>query len=263
MVAMRIQLLELNEYMLRNLRLRLGATLWLLAMVGVVVLASTVIPQLLAKSQQQVPLSIAVTASIVQSGVLLFLAVWAGVTFSSPLGLGAPLIEAALSRSGALLVLRHQFLPAAIVGIASGSVLLVAQRMSPVELLTAGQTIMIPLAAKVLYGGIAEEVLLRWGLMTTLIWLPWRLAQKKAGPPRVSYVLSAIIFAAVLFGAGHLPAAATLMAGNLTAPIVAFVNIGLSVAGVMFGYLYWRYGIDAAMMAHAVGHVVFVLVTGA
>lgn len=238
----------------------MGATLWLLAMVGVVALASTAIPQLLAKSPQQVPLHIAVIASIVQSGVLLFLAVWAGVAFSRPLGLGAPVIEAALSGSGAWSVSKHQFPPAAVVGIAGGGVLLVAQSMSPAELLAIGQTFTLPLATKVLYGGIVEEVLLRWGLMTTLIWLPWRLAQKRAGPPRLSYVIGAIILAAVLFGAAHLPAAATLVAGKLTAPIVVFVVIGNSVPGVMFGYLYWRYGIEAAMMAHATAHVVFWLV---
>ena len=169
----------------------------------------------------------------------------------------------ALARSGAWLVLKYQFLPAAIVGIATGSVLLVAQSMRPDALLAIGQTITLPLATKVLYGGIVEEVLVRWGLMTTLIWLPWRLAQKKAGPPRVRYVIGAIILSAVLFGAAHLPAAAVLMAGNLTAPVVLFVIIGNSVPGVMFGYPYWRYGIEAAMMAHSVGHVVFYLATGA
>ncbi|QYF93213.1 CPBP family intramembrane metalloprotease [Massilia sp. PAMC28688] len=260
---MPIHLIELNEYMIKNVKLRLGVTMWLLAMVGVVAVASTVIPQLLARSPQQVPLWIAVTASIVQSGVLLILAVWAGVTFSRPLGLGAPVIEAALSRSGAWLVLRDQIFPAAIVGIASGGVLLVAQRMSPDELLAVGQTITIPLVSKVLYGGIVEEVLVRWGLMTTLIWLPWRLAQKKAGPPQARYVVGAIIFSAVLFGLGHLPAAAAFIAGDLTAPVVAFVIVGNSLPGVMFGYLYWRYGIEAAMVAHAVGHVVFFLATGA
>lgn len=250
--------------MLGNLRLRLGATLWLLSMVGVVVLAFTVIPQLLAKSHQQVPLAVAITASIVQSGVLLLLAVWAGVMFSRPLGLEAPVIEAALSRSGTWRALKHQILPALIVGIASSGVLLLllAKSMTPPELLVAGQTMAFSLAAKVLYGAVVEEVLMRWGLMTTLIWLPWRFVQKKAGSPRVSYVLGAIFFAAVLFGAGHLPAAATLMGGNLTTPVVIFVILGNCVPGVMFGYLYWRYGIEAAMMAHALAHVVFSLVTG-
>lgn len=140
--------------------------------------------------------------------------------------------------------------------------LLLANRMTPPELLAAGQAVVFSLAVKVLYGGIVEEVLMRWGLMTTLIWLPWRFLQKKAGSPRVSYVLGAIFFAALLFGAGHLPAAAALMGGNLTTSVVVFVILGNCVPGVMFGYLYWRYGIEAAMMAHALAHVVFHLVTG-
>jgi membrane protease YdiL (CAAX protease family) len=76
-------------------------------------------------------------------------------------------------------------------------------------------------------------------------------------------VIGAIVFSAVLFGVGHLSAAAAFLAGNLTAPVVVFVIVGNSVPGVMFGYLYWRHGIEAAMMAHAAAHVVFFLATGA
>lgn len=246
--------------MWNNLRLRLGATLWLLAMAGVVVMTLSVVPQLLARAQQQVSLSIAFTASIVQNGILLLLAVWAGVGFSRPLGLGAPLIEAALAKSGAWPVLRRQLLPAAIVGIGGGIGLLLAESMSPAGLRAMGDTFKPPLATKLLYGGIVEEVLVRWGLMTTLIWLPWRLIQKKAGPPRLSYVIGAIVLAAVLFGAAHLPAAAAFMHGSLTAPVVLFIVVANSVLGVLFGWLYWRYGIEAAMMAHAAVHVVFFLV---
>lgn len=247
--------------MLKNPRLSLGATLWLLAMIGVVVLALTVLPQLLAKSHQQVSLTVAITASVVQSGVLLLLAVWVGVALSKPLGLGAPAIEAALSGSGAWPALKHQFLPAAIVGVVSGGVLLVAQRIAPAELLAVGQTMEFPLAAKMLYGGIVEELLMRWGLMTTLIWIPWRFVQKKSQFPRVSHVIGAILVAAVLFGAGHLPAAAAVMGGSLSVPVVTYIMIGNCVPGIMFGCLYWRYGIEAAIMAHAFTHVVIFLAT--
>jgi hypothetical protein len=118
-----------------------------------------------------------------------------------------------------------------------------------------GRTVEIPLAAKVLYGGATEEVLLRWGVMTALIWLPWRLVQKKAGLPRAAYVIGAILVAAVLFGALHLPAARA-MGGELTAPVVIYIIIGNALPGILFGFLFWRYGIEAAIMAHALGHVV-------
>lgn len=248
--------------MVENPRLRLGATLWLLAMVGALVLALTVVPQLLASSPRQVSLDLAVTASVVQSGVLLLLAVWVGVALSKPLGLGAPAVEAALAGSGAWPALRRQLLPAAIVALIVGGVLALASRLAPAALLAAGQTVELPLAAKVLYGGVTEEMLMRWGVMTALVWLPWRLVQKKAGRPRAACVIGAILVAAMLFGALHLPAARA-MGVNLTAPVVAYIIIGNSVPGTLFGFLYWRYGIEAAIIAHALAHVVAFLATAA
>jgi hypothetical protein len=79
--------------MLNNPKFRLGALIWLLAMCGVVLMALTVIPQLLAKSPQQVRLELAQAIGVGQSGVLLLLAVWAGAAWSKPLGLGAPAMQ--------------------------------------------------------------------------------------------------------------------------------------------------------------------------
>jgi hypothetical protein len=112
----------------------------------------------------------------------------------------------------------------------------------------------------VLYGGVTEEVLMRWGVMTTLVWLAWRLLQKKAGLPRATLVIGAILVAALLFGALHLPAARA-MGVDLAAPVVAFIIIGNALPAILFGLLYWRYGIEAAIMAHALSHVVGVVVT--
>jgi membrane protease YdiL (CAAX protease family) len=96
---------------------------------------------------------------------------------------------------------------------------------------------------------------MRWGAMTVLVWLPWRFIQKRLGPPRPAYVLGAVFLAALLFGAAHLPAAAAMGAG-LTAPVLAYIILGNTVAGVLFGTLYWRSGLEAAILAHAFAHVV-------
>lgn len=244
---------------MKNPRMRLAVALWLAAMAGVVVLSLTVVPQMLARAPLRVPLGIAVAASVVQSGVLIALAVWAGVALSQRLGLGAPVFAAALSGNGAWAALKPQLIPAAIVGFVVGSLLLFWGRIAPTELLALGQTVEIPVAAKLLYGGVTEEILMRWGLMTVLVWLPWRFIQKRVGIPHPAYVTGAIFMAALLFGAGHLPAAAA-MGVSLTAPIVGYIIVGNTVPGVLFGLLYWRKGLEAAFLAHALAHAVAVLV---
>jgi hypothetical protein len=244
--------------MLKNPRLRLGLALWLAAMAGVVVLSLTVLRQMLARAPLRVPLWVAVASSVVQSGVLLALFVWVGVALSQRLGLGAPAIEAALSGTGGWAALKPQLIPAAMVGFLVGGLLLLLGRIAPVELLAVGQTLKIPVAAKLLYGGVTEEVLIRWGLMTVLVWLPWRLIQKKVDIPRPAYVIGAIFVAGLLFGAGHLPAAAA-MGVSLTAPVVTYIIIGNTLPGVLFGFLYWRNGLEAAILAHALAHAVAVL----
>jgi membrane protease YdiL (CAAX protease family) len=142
-----------------------------------------------------------------------------------------------------------------VVGALVGVQLGIAPSIAPAEVIDAVRTVNIPLGAKILYGGITEEVLMRWGLMTAMIWLPWHIWQRKTGAPKRAYVVSAIVLTAVLFGVGHLPAAMA-MGIELTGPVIAYIVVGNTLPGALFGVLYWRRGIEAAMIAHALGHVI-------
>jgi membrane protease YdiL (CAAX protease family) len=108
---------------------------------------------------------------------------------------------------------------------------------------------------------VTEEVLLRWGVMSWLLWLAWRVLQRGAGPPRLSAAGTAIVLTALLFGLGHLPAAYTLL-GRLDADTVLFVVGANTLFGLAFGALYWRRGLEAAMLAHATTHLVAFLLDG-
>ena len=112
----------------------------------------------------------------------------------------------------------------------------------------------MPLAVKLLYGGITEELLMRWGVMTLLLWLGWRLLRRGHGQPRNGLVATAVLFSAVLFAVGHLPAAQA-MAGELTMPVVAFVLVGNTVFGLLAGGLFARHGLEAAIIAHVLAHL--------
>ena len=96
------------------------------------------------------------------------------------------------------------------------------------------------------YGAIGEEILLRLGLMTLLAWAGAQLTRTR--PPGAGVLWAAGILAALLFGIAHLPVTALLV--PLTPLVVARALVLNGVGGVLYGWLYWRRGLDAAMAAH-------------
>lgn len=101
----------------------------------------------------------------------------------------------------------------------------------------------------IFYGGIVEELMLRLGLMTLFVWLFYRLSGKKTS----SWMfIVAILLTSVLFGLGHLPA--TIQAfGELTSLLVIRGILLNSIGGILFGWLYWKKGLEYAMIAHMTG----------
>jgi membrane protease YdiL (CAAX protease family) len=194
-------------------------------------------------------------AGLAQSALLLALATWAGVRLAPSADLHAPAFEAVVTGRPIGPALRPQLLPGLIAGVLAGTSLFAAFRYAPAAVAQLQDRFAIPIVARVLYGGITEELLLRWGLMTALAWLAWRFLQQRQGPLRAGFVWLAIAVSALVFAAGHLPAASFLL-GVMDVSVVAFV-IGVNAAfGVLFGYLFWRYGLESAMIAHALAHAV-------
>jgi membrane protease YdiL (CAAX protease family) len=113
------------------------------------------------------------------------------------------------------------------------------------------------LVSGLLYGGITEEIMLRWGALSFFAWAAWRLFQGGKGVPSPVAMWSAIVLAALLFGVAHLPAAAAL--APLDSILVLRVISLNALGGLFFGWLFWRYHLEAAMLAHASAHVGFAL----
>lgn len=115
--------------------------------------------------------------------------------------------------------------------------------------------------ASVLYGGIIEELMLRFFLMSLLVFIIWKLFFKrweKEAIPVIVFVIANGI-AALVFAAGHLPA--TILAfGELSFLIVlrCFVLNGLF--GFIFGEIYRKYGIQYAIVGHMGTHIVSKLI---
>ena len=127
----------------------------------------------------------------------------------------------------------------------------------PPEFVAAGEKLTMPLSTRFLYGGITEELLVRWGLMTLIVWLPYRFLRKGHGDVPVRYYWTAIVISAVKFGLGHLPIA-SLLSPTVTTALVVYVVIANALFGLIAGYLYWKRGLESAILAHMLAHVVMV-----
>ena len=220
-------------------------------------------------------------ASFIQPAVLTTLAVIVGIWLSPKVGLHAPAAEAASRGEAFLPKLKPQILPGVLAGIATGVALVgtwvVAKPYFSAEFISRAEEFnrLMPHVTRFLYGGFTEEILLRWGIMTFLVWAAWHVfrrlpppRQRKPLPPLLGqegsperpgagYFVGAIFLSALIFGAGHLPLA-SMLAGGLTAPIVAYVITANSIFGIVAGFLYWRRGLEAAIIAHILAHVVLI-----
>jgi membrane protease YdiL (CAAX protease family) len=109
------------------------------------------------------------------------------------------------------------------------------------------------------YGGIGEEIFLRLFVMTLLVWVFWKIKKTSEGRPANMGLWLAIIVSSVIFGLGHLG-----ITSDLTAitPVVVIRAILLNgVAGIIFGWLYWKKGLESAMIAHFSADIVLHVIT--
>lgn len=230
----------------------LGPILWIAGMVGVATLIHATLPELLAKSSLSGP--IALTAALVQSGAVIAFAVGVGSVMGPRMGLRAPAIEAMLERKPSAPTWRTRLTPAIFVGSSCALFILSARHMAPAPLLEGVSSGRLPLEVKILYGGVTEEILMRWGLMTLLAWTGWRILQRGQGSPRRIWLILAATLSAVVFGMAHIPA--VIGTGvEATAQVMGYVTVVNFVPGLLLGLLFWRHGLEAACLAHMFAHI--------
>ena len=120
-------------------------------------------------------------------------------------------------------------------------------------------TLSVPVViASVLYGGVVEEVMLRLFMLSLLAWLGWKVFFRKAEKAPAGVIVAANVISALLFAAGHLPATAMLF--EITPLVLLRCFLFNGGFGLFFGWLYRRFGIQYAMIGHALAHIVSKLI---
>ena len=112
--------------------------------------------------------------------------------------------------------------------------------------------------AAVLYGGVIEEVMLRLFFLSAVAFILHKLFGKKSEKPKTGILAVANILAAILFAAGHLPATAATI--GITPMILVRCFLLNGGFGLAFGWLYRKYGLRYAMLAHGGCHIISKLI---
>ncbi len=248
---------------------RLFAILWIAGVTGVLSFLLVDLSALLANlpgaagGSLPFPPFVLKILSTIQTSVLVSIAILVGVALAHKVGLSSPAAEALAGGGNVRGALRPQVVPGLIGGLAGGIAIPLAWLLwkpsLPPAFVTRAEQLnrVLPFPTRLLYGGITEELLLRWGVMTLLVWLAWRVLQRGKGRPRTVWFVSAIIVSSVLFGLGHLPLVRAL-AVDFTVAIVGYIVVANSLFGFIAGYLYWKRGLEAAIIAHMMAHVIII-----
>jgi membrane protease YdiL (CAAX protease family) len=214
-----------------------------------------------------IPLPLLVLVGVVQNLGILALVIGFGLKLSRSLGLCAPLLESWVARSprGAESNARigQPLRSGLITGVAVGIVLLLSllvlvPRLPNLPFVIAARLPVWKRFLACFYGGIYEELFTRLFLLSLFAWIANRSWRKPAPELSNSAFWFANIFAAILFGLGHLPSASLFM--SITPLVVVAALLLNGIAGIAFGYLYRRRGLESAMIAHfTADFVIYVL----
>jgi len=240
---------------------KLAALLTLAGLPGVIAIALLALPLLVDESTAAAPLETLQIASIVQGTLFVLVAALIGSRLAPRVDLRTPVLSAVLAGQRVTEILATQLLPGAIGGLLGAAIIIGFHRFAPPELAAMQADVVIPIAARVLYGGITEEILVRWGLMTFLAWLGWRVLQGGRSTPTAIVMWCAIGLSAIVFGVSHLPSVAA-AAVPLTTTVVLYVSVGNALFGLVAGWLFWRKGLEAAIIAHSLAHVLAFAIRG-
>ncbi|MBN2182165.1 MAG: CPBP family intramembrane metalloprotease [Sedimentisphaerales bacterium] len=200
-----------------------------------------------------VPFPVLISAMIVQAIVLFSIVIFAGLFLGKKVGLGAYVLEAWLNSE----IVKERFKSilkiSVFLGVLVGISLFFLDRVAFaffIEPITSFQA-KPPLWQRILvsfYGGIGEEIVMRLFLMTVIVWISSKIQKTQTGLPTKLGIWIAIILISVVFGLGHLPMTAKFQ--QITILVVFRAIILNGIAGVVFGWLYWKKGLESAMISH-------------
>ena len=241
------------------MKLKVGIVLFCVGMLGVLSMLNTDIPlpeelkeKLLVKlTENQLKMALLINPTI-----LLSVSTVVGVLLFDKCKFDVPILKNILGEKSDV-AFQEMLKSGLIGGVLAGILLFIIAKLYntllPQEFLILENQIEPAPLVRFLYGGVTEEILMRFGLMTFITWLVSKALDFKS----ITYWI-AILLSSLVFAIGHFP----IVYQNIPSPsnvLLSYILIGNSVGGLIFGWLYWKKGLESSMIAHAMAHFILIV----
>ena len=195
---------------------------------------------------------------LINPTILLLLAVLIGTLLFDKVGFSIPTISSILKIEDPEIKFIEQIKFGVLLGLLTGILTtiigLIFKTSLPQEFIDLGNKIKITTIARFGYGGLTEELLMRFGFMTLVVWIIFKITKKLVD---LTY-WTGIVLASILFAVGHFPVVYNAVQ-NPTISLLTYVLFGNSIAGLFLGWLYWKKGLEAAFIGHLFAHVAMII----
>ncbi|WP_058533640.1 CPBP family intramembrane metalloprotease [Legionella saoudiensis] len=234
----------------------LVVVLFCLSIPGVLIAIKRLIYFLLPENSEELKKRIGRFA-IVQTLILVFILCLAGAILSQNTGLRATHLEDMLHGKTGISTLFPILLPA--IGYALLSLVvflclyhLLAKRFIDEKSLQIMRNLRIALGLDgcILYGGVVEEIIGRWGIMNLATFFAIIFMQHTTN----LIIWISILVSSLIFSAGQIPAYLAAGCSSSRSFIYSYTLLSMS-QSIIFGYVFWQYGLVCSIISHMLFHL--------
>jgi hypothetical protein len=231
-----------NNNHFTNSRRRSFLVVWIAAIIGILFFVPAIPKHVPAQVLLKYSMNTIIFIAIIQLTIFTTLFAAVGSYLAPRIGFRAYLADVSINKKVFWMVLKRQFFYGASIGLAGA---IVAYCIAPdfIVYLTS-----YPFLSR-MFGGLTEEVMIRWGIMTFLVWALWRIVQHGIGIPKKLLMYSGILLSQIMFAFGHMNA---LNNFGITNPLWSVCTIFM--VSLPWGWLFWKQGLESAFIAHASFH---------
>jgi hypothetical protein len=241
-------------------KLKLALTLFIIGLAGIFSMLTVTIPfdSFPKEVLEKIPPDTLKIIVLINPTILLLIAVIIGTILYDKVGLTVPTISAILKIEDSKIKPYEQIKFGVLLGLLTGILTtlvgIIFKSSIPQEFIEVSNKIKITTLARFAYGGLTEELLIRYGFMTLVIWIIFKVSKNLSN----TIYCTGIVLASLLFAVGHFPVVYN-AESNPTISLLTYVLIGNSIAGLFFGWLYWKKGLEAAFIGHIFAHVAMII----